>query len=69
MAETTYAHALYPDRVNRVLVANFVSDEDGTGLVHCAPGFGPDDFQVCKKAGIKEILVPIDDAGKFANDC
>jgi isoleucyl-tRNA synthetase len=36
----------------RVLGANFVTGDAGTGIVHCAPGFGADDYKVCLKAGI-----------------
>ena len=48
----------------RVLAAGFVDDEDGTGIVHMAPGFGEDDLEVCRDAGI-EIAVPVDEAGRF----
>jgi isoleucyl-tRNA synthetase len=36
----------------RVLVGDFVTTEDGTGIVHTAPAFGADDFKVGKKYGI-----------------
>ncbi len=48
----------------RVIGGDFVSTEDGTGVVHLAPGFGEDDQRVCKDAGI-EIVCPVDSAGKF----
>ncbi|MCX8197853.1 MAG: isoleucine--tRNA ligase [Candidatus Micrarchaeota archaeon] len=50
-----------------VLSDEFVSLEDGTGLVHCAPGHGPEDFVIGKRFGI-EIYSPIDSAGKFTSD-
>lgn len=31
----------------RVIAANFVTDSDGTGIVHCSPGFGEDDYKIC----------------------
>lgn len=31
----------------RLITAPFVTDSDGTGIVHCAPGFGEDDFKIC----------------------
>ena len=31
----------------RVQLAGFVTDSDGTGVVHCAPGFGEDDYKMC----------------------
>ena len=42
----------------------FVSMEDGTGLVHMAPGHGKEDFAIGQKHGL-EILCPVDEAGKF----
>ncbi len=50
----------------RVLEADFVDDEDGTGLVHMAPGFGEDDLAVCRAAGIR-VVVPVDEAGRFTD--
>ena len=48
----------------RVLAADFVEDEEGTGLVHMAPGFGEDDLLTCRAAGIG-VVVPVDEAGRF----
>ncbi|HVZ25988.1 MAG TPA: class I tRNA ligase family protein, partial [Sediminibacterium sp.] len=48
----------------RVLVGDFVTTEDGTGIVHTAPAFGADDFRVGKKYGIG-ILTLVDRQGKF----
>ena len=41
----------------RVILADFVTTEDGTGIVHIAPTFGADGFAVAKKEGIPSILV------------
>lgn len=41
----------------KVLIGDFVSTEDGTGIVHISPTFGADDFKVAKKYGIPAILV------------
>jgi isoleucyl-tRNA synthetase len=41
----------------RVIAGDFVSTEDGTGIVHIAPTFGADDYRVAKLAGIPAILV------------
>jgi isoleucyl-tRNA synthetase len=49
----------------RVLGADFVDVEEGTGVVHLAPGFGEDDMEVCRAAGI-EAVVPVDESGRFA---
>ncbi len=50
----------------KVLGGDFVSTEDGTGIVHIAPGFGQDDFDVCRALD-KEFPVacPVDEAGCF----
>jgi isoleucyl-tRNA synthetase len=47
----------------RVIEGDFVTTEDGTGVVHISPTFGADDFRVSKKAGIGAILVK-DEEGK-----
>lgn len=46
--------------------ADFVSSESGTGLVHCAPGHGMDDYEVCTRLGI-EAIAPVDDLGCFTD--
>ncbi len=48
----------------QVLNDGFVTTEDGTGFVHCAPAFGEDDFRVCKAAGIP-LLEYLDDVCAF----
>ena len=48
----------------RVLAADFVSTEDGTGIVHLAPGFGEDDQVVATAAGIPTIC-PMDEHGRY----
>ncbi|MDF1568899.1 MAG: isoleucine--tRNA ligase, partial [Spirochaetaceae bacterium] len=63
----------------RVFVGDHVSTEDGTGIVHTAPGFGEDDYEVMKDSGVP-IVCPVDDegrytaevvdyAGRFVKDC
>jgi isoleucyl-tRNA synthetase len=50
----------------RVLSGEFVSTEDGTGVVHIAPGFGQDDFDVCRQYDENfPVVCPVDEAGKF----
>lgn len=48
----------------RVLLGDFVTTEDGTGIVHTAPAFGADDYRVGQKYGIG-ILTLVDRTGKF----
>jgi len=50
----------------KVLIGDFVTTEDGTGIVHTAPAFGADDFKVGKKYGIG-ILTMVDRQGKFVD--
>jgi len=51
----------------RVLEADFVNTEEGTGIVHMAPGFGEDDQLVCEENNIS-IVCPVDDQGRFNNE-
>tara|TARA_B100001142_G_scaffold323448_1_gene373522 strand:- start:845 stop:3595 length:2751 start_codon:yes stop_codon:yes gene_type:complete len=51
----------------RVLEADFVNTEEGTGIVHMAPGFGEDDQMVCEQNNIP-IICPVDDQGKFTSE-
>jgi isoleucyl-tRNA synthetase len=48
----------------QVLAGDFVSTEDGTGIVHMAPGFGEDDQILCTAAGIP-TLCPMDEHGRY----
>jgi isoleucyl-tRNA synthetase len=48
----------------RVVAAPFVDVEEGTGVVHCAPGFGEEDMDLCEAEGIP-VVCPVDDEGKF----
>jgi isoleucyl-tRNA synthetase len=47
--------------------AQFVTLEQGTGIVHTAPSHGPDDFNLCLKYGIKAIST-IDDGGRYTSN-
>lgn len=50
-----------PEKAFRVVTGNFVTTEDGTGIVHIAPTFGQDDALVAKEAGIPPMLVKDND--------
>ena len=50
-----------------VLAADFVSTEDGTGVVHLAPGFGEEDQNVCNAVGIPTIC-PMDEHGRYTSE-
>jgi isoleucyl-tRNA synthetase len=51
-----------------VHTAEFVTLETGSGCVHIAPGHGDDDYQLGRKVGL-ELLSPVDDYGKFTEEC
>jgi len=53
-----------PENSCRVILADFVTLGEGTGLVHCAPGHGPEDFEVARSYGIPAIC-PVDGSGRF----
>jgi len=50
-----------------VLSDEFVSMKEGSGLVHCAPGHGPEDYVIGKRYDL-EIFSPVDDLGNFTED-
>ena len=51
----------------RVYFADYVTVEQGTGLVHTAPGHGADDYQTGRQKGLA-TYAPVDDQGRFTND-
>ena len=51
----------------RVIAGDFVTTEDGTGVVHLAPGFGEDDQRVCSENGIG-LVAPVDSRGLFTSE-
>ena len=51
-------------RKGRVVLADYVSREEGSGLVHTAPGHGAEDYQTGLKYGL-DIVMPVDTRGKF----
>ncbi|MBL7884936.1 MAG: isoleucine--tRNA ligase [Bacteroidia bacterium] len=52
------------ERCFKVIIGDFVTTEDGTGIVHIAPSFGADDFRVAKQNGIGSLTL-VDKRGKF----
>lgn len=62
----TYKHPLY-DITGLVMNDAYVTDDDGTGLVHNATGFGEDDYRVGQKYGIP-VFSPMDAQGRFTKD-
>lgn len=56
------------DRTSKIILANFVTTESGTGSVHIAPGHGADDYAVGQLNGLG-VLSPVDDEGKYTDEC
>ena len=56
-------HPLY-DRLSPIITGDHVTLESGTGCVHTAPGYGVEDFEVCKKYDDIGIIVCVDENGK-----
>ncbi len=61
-----FDHFAGHEHAHRVLAADFVTTEDGTGVVHLAPAFGEDDMVACDAAGIVPV-VPVDSKGRFTS--
>ncbi|MEW6068335.1 MAG: isoleucine--tRNA ligase [Nitrospirota bacterium] len=51
-------------RTSKVILGEFVSAEEGTGIVHIAPGHGEDDYEIGLKYGL-DVYAPVDDHGNF----
>ena len=56
------------DRTSKLIHANFVTTDAGTGAVHIAPGHGADDYAVGQQNGLA-VLSPVDDFGKYTDEC
>ena len=54
------------DKIHTIYAADFVSHESGTGIVHIAPAYGEDDFELAKRHGISAFHV-IDDNGYYTD--
>jgi len=51
----------------KIILGDFVTEEDGTGIVHTAPAFGEEDYAVCRKYKIP-MVQPVDEKGKFTEE-
>ena len=65
--ENLEAQHPFLDRRSKVILAQFVTTETGTGAVHIAPGHGADDYTVGREYGL-EVISPVNDEGKFTKD-
>ncbi len=62
----TYIHP-FVEREGKVVLADYVAADTGTGLVHIAPGHGEEDYQVGLKYSLP-VIVPVDDYGRFTEE-
>lgn len=63
----TYDHPFGMVDSGKVVTADYVTKEDGTGLVHTAPGHGQDDFETGKKHGLP-VIMPVNDRGVYTEE-
>ncbi len=64
--ENMYATHPFLDKTSRLVNAEYVTMDSGTGCVHTAPGFGADDYQTCMRYGM-DLVVPVDDYGRHTD--
>ena len=64
--ENMLAQHPFLDKTSRLLLADYVTMDSGTGCVHTAPGFGADDYQTCLRYGM-DMVVPVDDQGRHTD--
>ncbi len=64
--ENMLAQHPFLDKTSRLLLADYVTMDSGTGCVHTAPGFGADDYLTCLKYGM-DMVVPVDDQGRHTD--
>ena len=66
LEEIKFSHPFY-DRLSPIYLGDYVTLDTGTGIVHSAPAYGVEDFQSCRRYGMKddEILTPVMGDGKY----
>ncbi len=64
--ENMLAQHPFLDKTSRLLLADYVTMDSGTGCVHTAPGFGADDYETCRRYGM-DMVVPVDDQGRHTD--
>jgi len=64
--ENMVAQHPFLDKTSRLVNAEYVTMDSGTGCVHTAPGFGADDYQTCMRYGM-DLVVPVDDYGRHTD--
>ena len=64
--ENMLAKHPFLDKTSRLVLADYVTMDSGTGCVHTAPGFGADDYQTCRRYGM-DMVVPVNDQGRHTD--
>ena len=64
LVDITYTHPIFSDVQGRIVTADYVTLEDGTGCVHTAPGHGVDDYYTGMRCNLP-IIMPVNDDGHF----
>ena len=64
--ENMLANHPFLPKTSRLVNAEYVTMDSGTGCVHTAPGFGADDYNTCMRYGM-ELVVPVDDYGRHTD--
>ena len=64
--ENMLANHPFLPKDSRLLLAEYVTMDSGTGCVHTAPGFGADDYDTCRRYGM-DMVVPVDDRGRHTD--
>ncbi|MGI6028404.1 MAG: isoleucine--tRNA ligase [Candidatus Heteroscillospira sp.] len=64
--ENMLAKHPFLDKTSRLVNAEYVTMDSGTGCVHTAPGFGADDYETCRRYGM-DMVVPVDDQGRHTD--
>ena len=64
--ENMLAKHPFLDKTSRLVLADYVTMDSGTGCVHTAPGFGAEDYETCKRYGM-DMIVPVDDRGRHTD--
>ena len=64
--ENMLANHPFLPKTSRLVNAEYVTMDSGTGCVHTAPGFGADDYKTCMRYGM-DLVVPVDDQGRHTD--
>lgn len=76
-SDTTETQAIdYVDNALRIIPASYVTADSGTGLVHCAPAHGVDDYNAFRNSGLltscsspmQNMICHVDGSGKFTSE-